>query len=89
MLDRAGGEMTDTTVPAKTPAKHLQTIICHIVLLMPNRAVATAMPASEETSIGFLPNLSAALPHIIITNICVSENSDSLIRDQRIHTEAD
>lgn len=46
---------TYTTVPANTPARHLKIIICHMVLLSPNKAVATDTPAKENTRTGFLP----------------------------------
>jgi hypothetical protein len=61
-LSKDGGE-SDTTVPANTPAQHLKSIICQIVLLSPKVAVATATPAREKTRTGFLPMRSAARPH--------------------------
>lgn len=68
---------TYTIVPANTPAKHLNRIICQIVLLSPNKAVAIETPHREKTNTGFLPKRSAANPHNIMTIICVSEKSDS------------
>jgi len=70
---------TDTIVPAKTPAQHLKSIICQILLLNPKIAVEIATPINEKTSTGFLPILSAARPHEIINDIWVNENNDSYL----------
>ena len=55
--------------PANTPAMQRNSTICHMDLLSPNRQVQTAMPERDIASIGFLPYLSAALPHAIMRHI--------------------
>lgn len=68
---------TYTIVPANTPVRHRNKIICHIVLLKPNSVHEIATPVRENTSVGFLPKRSDAFPHEIMNIICVNENSDS------------
>jgi hypothetical protein len=51
---------TVTTVPAKTPPRHLNNAICHRVWLIPKRVVATVKPNKDMTSTGFLPYRSEA-----------------------------
>jgi len=68
-LSKGTSRAAHTIVPAKTPAKHLKTIICHIVLLSPKSDVAMATPDKENTRTGFLPKRSAARPHEIISSI--------------------
>lgn len=70
-------EVTYTTVPEKTPARHLKNIICHIFWERPNKVMEMATPVNEKTRTGFLPILSAARPQDIIRSICVNEKRDS------------
>jgi hypothetical protein len=57
---------TYTREPEKTPAAHLSTIICHRLLLNPNKDAVASNPVKDVIITGFLPNASAARPHGII-----------------------
>ena len=57
---------TVTTVPAKTPSRHLKNAICQSVWLIPKSPVAILRPKSDTIRTGFLPYRSEAWPALLV-----------------------